>query len=117
MTREDYDSLLKITDHAIAMAVGWRKAFVQSGMSFKNPQRLNSVNAFVADLTEFKVELKQILRGEQDSPTNEVLTRLLKEIDESRDPDTRELYLDQLAGLMKKLLAEGRMEVRDAGSK
>lgn len=114
MGRQDLEGFLKITDRTITMVVLWKKALQQNGQYFKRPDLLNSVNAFIADLAGYRFELKEMLKGNRSAPNNETLALLLKQIEEAKDPDTRELYTQALLKLSKQLLNDGRLEVHDA---
>lgn len=114
MSKQELEGFLKVTDRTISMVVLWKKALQQNGQQFKRPDLLNSVNAFIADLADYRFELKEMLKGNRAEPKNEALAELLKRIEEARDPDTKELYTQALLNLSRKLLNEGRLEVLNA---
>ena len=111
MGRPELEGLLKVTNRAIEILVVWKISYIESGQKSKNPGRIESVNSWIAELAEFKIELKNLLKGNGDWSISEKFHFLLEQIEKSEDRDTKKLYIDKLAKLTKGFLTDGLLEV------
>jgi len=112
--KSDLGNLIGITDQVVGAALLLKKTVISYGWHLKRPELINITNAFVAELADWRCELRRIIKGDTAAPGNETLALLLKEIDYAQDPDTKKLYADQVLKILEKLMADGRLEVKNA---
>ena len=110
MGRQEYAVLLKVTNRTIEMVVIWRKAFIDLGQHKKHQYLIEAANAFIAELTEFRLYLKGKLKGEEAIDLPEELRWLLDEIGRAKDPDIGKILTNKFLELTKRKLAQGQQE-------
>lgn len=113
MSRQELEGLLKVTNRAIEILVAWIKIYRDSKCPGKDDERIESVNSWIVEMTEYKLELKNILKGNGEWALSDKLRFLLKEIEETKDPDSKKLYTERLVKLTKGFLNDGLLEVMD----
>lgn len=116
MSKADHEGLLKITDRAIQLLVCWKKLFLSAGQDRKYPLLVPRIDSAIAELAEYRFDLKRVLKGQSDLGANEKLRFLLEEIEKTEDPGTHDLYIEKLLCFTKKILNEGLLEAMDGQS-
>lgn len=113
MSREKLEGLLKVTNRAIEIQVIWKRLHFNSVHKEEYVWLIDLVNRSIAGLTDYKLDLKNALKGSGDMSVSEKLSFLLKEIEKTEDPDDLKLYSKKLADITKVFLRESLMEVKN----
>ncbi len=110
MSKQKYETLLKITNRAIELLVVIKKAIIAEVHQAKYPRLVPSLDASIAELSEYRLGLKQKIKGQTSLTLSESLNFLLEELKDCEDKELRKKYINKLSKLASGFLAGGEME-------
>lgn len=116
MSRQELEGLLKVTNRAIEIQVIWKRLHFNSAHKEEYDWLIDLVNRSIAGLTDYRLDLKNMLKGNGDLSVSEKLNFLIKEIEKTEDPDDLKLYSKKLAKITKEFLRDSLMEVMNGQS-
>jgi len=115
LSRQKLEGLLRVTARAIEIQVIWKRLFFNSAQEDEYAWLVDLVNRSIAGLTDYKLDLKNKLKGNGDMSVSEKLRFLLEEIEKTENPDDLKLYSKKLATITKGFLRDSLMEVMNNG--
>jgi len=116
LERSELDGLLKVTNRAIEIQIVWKKIFMTRADTKKYPWLIEAVNRSIAELSEYKLDLKNMLKGNNNLSVSEKLRFLMEEIERAEDPDAIKIYSQKLVKLTEGFLSETLLEVMNGQS-
>ena len=116
MNRQELENLFKVTNRAIEIQVVWKRLHFNSVHKDEYAWLIDRIDKSIAGLTDYRLDLKNALKGNGDLSVSEKLRFLLEAIEKTKDPDDLKLYSKRLVDITKTFLRESIQEVMNGQS-